>query len=423
MTMFNNIQNQTSQTPLLRTQFPVSQPTPVYENARKSTPAPILFQAAPLVPKAPKSLFRRALPLLFPPLGAYLLIKKITQACLLVIVESQIGPIGAAVFPAPQRFQGKLKAQWQEHKERFLKLPENTCCRLQVKTADGIKLDGTALWKERSLMDAYNADPATADLSGQKWIVCFNGNAMCYENCLDEASALRSDTGCNVMLFNYRGVMDSENNIGAIRPDKDLVLDGDAFIQYLLSKGVKSEDILIHGFSLGGGVGTQVRALHPEGPIANCQSFSSLCGVVTGVVHHTVMREKDKKDNDKKLSWRVQLLIKAIGWIAEGLLKERGCSLNSAAIWDQINGYKWIVTADDDTLLVGQGRLYNTLKHNLKGYRKEDKRDAKNEGQMQLNDQLKASIKHVRSRGTTHGGALTRSAYAKHIAHIKKALG
>lgn len=372
-----------------------------------------IFQASPPAKPTP-SLAERVLPIAYPPLGLYLLFRKISRIGLLKLVECRIGNIGSLVFPAPRIFQGAEKEKWQKHKQAILNDPENGCSSLQVKTADGVKLDGALLWADRAAMDAYRADAGAVDLTGQKWIIHFNGNAMCYESAFATSHELRQQTGHHVLLFNYRGVIDSE---GSARTADDLVLDGDAFVQYLLSRGVRSQDILIDGFSLGGGVGTQVRALHPEGPIVNFQSFSSIAGVVTGLTHNILTR--GDKQND---GLAANACAAAIGFVAAGVLDEAGWALDSADKWAQIQGYKWIVSADADSLITGKGKLYKAVKPRLKGYKPVDKRAPHNAAQVALNRKLKAELKHVRSPGTGHGGPLTPTAYRQHMAHMEAAL-
>jgi alpha/beta superfamily hydrolase len=64
----------------------------------------------------------------------------------------------------------------------------------------------------------------------------------------------------------------------------DLVLDGLACMDLLLKRGIKSNNILIHGHSMGGAVATHVRAFHPNGPIISDRSFTSIGAVVEGMV-------------------------------------------------------------------------------------------------------------------------------------------
>jgi cephalosporin-C deacetylase-like acetyl esterase len=54
-------------------------------------------------------------------------------------------------------------------------------------------------------------------------------------------------------------------------------LDGDAAFQYIHSqKQVPQEKILLHGHSIGGGIASEVAAMHPQVNYCNDRSFSSL---------------------------------------------------------------------------------------------------------------------------------------------------
>lgn len=52
-------------------------------------------------------------------------------------------------------------------------------------------------------------------------------------------------------------------------------------MKFLLERGVPTEQILLHGHSLGGAVAVSVRARHPGGPVVNDRSFGTLAAVVT----------------------------------------------------------------------------------------------------------------------------------------------
>lgn len=67
---------------------------------------------------------------------------------------------------------------------------------------------------------------------------------------------------------------------GRLRVSKDLIVDGKAAMDFLLKRGIKSKHILIHGHSMGAAVGTNVRALYPDGPVISDRSFKSIVAVV-----------------------------------------------------------------------------------------------------------------------------------------------
>lgn len=83
----------------------------------------------------------------------------------------------------------------------------------------------------------------------KKWIIVFNGMGDCYESHLSALHGLSQDVGANVLAFNYREKPSSL---------KDWVEDGQCMLEYLKQKGVKPEDIVLYGHSLGGGIATDV---------------------------------------------------------------------------------------------------------------------------------------------------------------------
>ena len=81
---------------------------------------------------------------------------------------------------------------------------------------------------------------------------------------------------CNVVTFNYRG-------LGTTWRPEDLVVDGDSIYQYATEElGVQSDKICFYGFSLGGALAAQVKALHPEstGKYAGDRPFKSVFSLI-----------------------------------------------------------------------------------------------------------------------------------------------
>jgi alpha/beta superfamily hydrolase len=87
--------------------------------------------------------------------------------------------------------------------------------------------------------------------SNQKWTLWLHGNGSFFEHSLESLTEFAEEVNCNLLTFNYRGVGKSQ---GVALTEFDLVVDARAFFEYLLSCGVLSGNILIYGFSLGGGV-------------------------------------------------------------------------------------------------------------------------------------------------------------------------
>lgn len=244
---------------------------------------------------------------------------------------------------------------------------------IKVKTADGKAIiDGAIIWNRDSDKMSFNQGNFPLN---QKWIISFNGNLMRYEDVIDEHKNYANDTDCNVVVFNYRGV---SNSIGIPEKAEDLVLDGDAIYQYLLSKGVKSEDICINGLSLGGGISTKVRALHPEGPIVNIHSFSSI-GKLFGASFETHYLNSfnftyKRKIKDIKATYIkkkfAKLASKVISFVVHHVLKLASWEMDTLTTWKTLKCPKWIITAKNDEVMHSEGKLYTALKKEQPGYKK-----------------------------------------------------
>lgn len=64
--------------------------------------------------------------------------------------------------------------------------------------------------------------------------------------------------GCNVVAFDYRG-------LGNTRRAEDLIVDGESIYQYVTQElGINKDSVNFYGFSLGGVIAAQVKALHPD---------------------------------------------------------------------------------------------------------------------------------------------------------------
>ncbi len=109
----------------------------------------------------------------------------------------------------------------------------------------------------------------------KKWIIYMNGNKGSYETNYASIQAMANEFKANILCVNYRGVGQSE---GYCSSSKNIVSDGETMVQYLLDQGVDQKDIIVYGYSLGGGVGAQVVAMEKFNKIhlISDRSFSSL---------------------------------------------------------------------------------------------------------------------------------------------------
>lgn len=223
-----------------------------------------------------------------------------------------------------------------------------TINRLAVRTADRVTLDTCEL--------VHPDQPK--EPSEQKWIVFFNGNGSCYEDMLPALAKISEDTGVNIYTGNYRGVGYSK---GFPWTAKDLIFDGEAMVQRLLKQGVKPENILLHGWSIGGGVATAVAAKHPEMHLCSDRSFSTFkCEVremvgnaAPQILHRVFAKWKDET---------IEKVAKAVANIAAVLAHFIGWDFDSVTSYDKVTGNKFVMHHPCDAVIPHRASLYYGLK-------------------------------------------------------------
>jgi len=150
---------------------------------------------------------------------------------------------------------------------------------IRISSENNLELDGVTINSKENLNK-----PA----QNQKWIVYFNGANGTYERAFGDLLRISFSTKANVLSANYRGVGRSE---GICLGSKDILEDGKACIDFLLKKGVKKENILIYGYSLGGGVGTAVATNYNGICLVNDRSFSSITNATKAFFCIPIIRE------------------------------------------------------------------------------------------------------------------------------------
>lgn len=226
--------------------------------------------------------------------------------------------------------QHRLKRLYLDQKRnKFLNEkmdPQYQMKRITIQAVDKVKLDTAAILHPEESRKAPKE---------QKWLVFFNGNNFAYERYLTVHQKLSKELGINVYSGNYRGVGHSEKSPTRAN---DLVLDGEAMVQYLLHQGVPPENIILHGWSLGGGVATAVAAKYPNMKLVNDRSFGTL-----------------KKG--------VKSVVPFFGTLASHFTSILGWNLNSAKNWKKIEeNNKAIIIHKKDGVIAYKASLYNTLK-------------------------------------------------------------
>ncbi len=135
---------------------------------------------------------------------------------------------------------------------------------INIKTADGVKLNGIFIPGKNSFGRTLNKDAPL--------IIHFLGQLGRYEDLwhYDVISNIRK---CNIIVFNNSGVVKSEGRASK----KGLLIEADSILQYALKKlRVPIKDIIAHGHSFGGCQATFLASKYKETKLLNDRSFASV---------------------------------------------------------------------------------------------------------------------------------------------------
>jgi hypothetical protein len=261
-------------------------------------------------------------------------VKKIAPAFILpasITFNLELKKKAYELSPTPKRKAEVEKIlELDQKREKFIAATSNCAEQITVKTADQADLD---------LLAIRNSAQQILSPQAQKWILYLHGNNTCYENHLEQLKLISESTGANLLTGNYRGVMRSKGNAKA---SEDLVLDGEAMVQYLLHQGVPANHIFVHGYSLGGAVGTEVAGYHQE---EGCEM--QLC-------------------NERSFSTITDFLKAQISFIFASLLGkliyDAGWRFDSVRQFQKIKGNKFIIHSKEDGVIRYEASLYKRLK-------------------------------------------------------------
>lgn len=153
----------------------------------------------------------------------------------------------------------------------------------------------------------------------QKTVIIFPGNGASSFS-YDHFHKAFKNLGWNILLFDPRHVGKSQRKLATC---KSTLIDGETAYQFAKAQGVKKENILLWGHSLGGGISAAVAANHKKVMHMNDRSFSSLVATI-------------------KL-----LLARWIGSLSTQL----GWEYNTEENFKKIQGKKWVITAQHDEII------------------------------------------------------------------------
>lgn len=284
------------------------------------------------------------------------------------------------------------------------------CERITIETADHVKLDTLLV---------NHPEESKKPIKDQKFIVSFNGNMGTYEGAVESLLKLSKQTGANVYTGNYRGIGLSE---GFPLEMKDLVMDGEALIQYLLSLGVKSKNILIYGYSMGGAVGANVAALHQkkgdEINFISDRSFSTLLKETKEVFKDT---GRDLLKSSFFLHRFYGVLILASIPFALGIIQAIGWNTNNLKCFKKIQGYKCIIYHRYDQVIPYAASLFKAYKNSeMTNVHKREKLARQAEKRRELNIKTQNKNKLVKEYHPKNFIQLIHSsAFDAHVIEIK----
>lgn len=274
------------------------------------------------------------------------------------------------------------KINVKEIKKSFLHYEQKNVQEFDLKTFDGATLNGVVIFKDGDLKTEFKEKKA----QNQKWVIRFNGRNGLYENNLLRSQAIGKDLDTNILVFNYRGVGESR---GILTKPEDFIADGEACISYLLSKGVKEENILIHGSSLGGGIACQVASLHEKIALINERSFASLSLAASSLAKFSFVRG----------------IFRALGW-----------ELDSVSSFAKIKAPKLIVFHKQDPIIpYHQSSLYRIFKEAIKKQNPEAIEYSMHKGQWK--DRLKSEYKPIRVKLQRKFQLIIREAHLYYMQH------
>jgi fermentation-respiration switch protein FrsA (DUF1100 family) len=131
-------------------------------------------------------------------------------------------------------------------------------------------MSGLRLRMARDLHGWFFPAETNSRRSDKVFLIC-HGNAGNISHRLD-TYALLLRIGASVFAFDYRGYGRSTG-----RPSESgTYLDGQAALQWLFQRGFKTEDVILYGESLGGGIASELAMRAPLGGLILVSSYTSI---------------------------------------------------------------------------------------------------------------------------------------------------
>tara|TARA_B110000027_G_scaffold118419_1_gene130404 strand:- start:275 stop:1093 length:819 start_codon:yes stop_codon:yes gene_type:complete len=155
--------------------------------------------------------------------------------------------------------------------------------KVKIKTSDGIKLIG---WFHKK------------DLNKFKTIIFLHGNAGSLKNRIHKLNHFK-DMDVNFLIIAWRGFSGNQG----MPSEKGLYLDGKSAIEWLNKKGVKNDELILYGESLGTAIATHLSQNNNFAGVILESPFTSMIDAAKNVYPYFPIRFllKDKYESDKKI--------------------------------------------------------------------------------------------------------------------------
>ena len=155
--------------------------------------------------------------------------------------------------------------------------------KVKIETEDNIQLLG---WFHKKNLKDY------------KTILYFHGNAGKLENRIHKLNHFK-DMNVNFLIIAWRGFSGNDGNPS----EKGLYIDGESTIKWLKNKGIKEENIILYGESLGTGIATQIAQNKNFAGLVLETPFTSMVEAAKNFYPYIPVGFilKDKYENDKKI--------------------------------------------------------------------------------------------------------------------------
>lgn len=339
------------------------------------------------------------------------------------------------VDPSLKMVENRLYLDGEDRRKKFFQTHSDTATRINLKTVDQkATLDGVILWskkedkanfeKEKTLpksKEQTNAPGIVEEAFGKappppgKWIVRYLANAARYEDQIrheknDESMSKEMEAykkaGFNVLVFNYRGVMDSTGYPNDAQ--NDLLADGQTPVSFLQKLGVKANDITLVGESLGGGIATEVAAKNKGVRLANMRSFGSLSSAVGGMVYNIFGRNV--------VALGIAYMARSI---ASGILAQTNWEIHSLRAWNTIDlKDKWMLTAGNDKTITNMGKLFKATLQEFPKFKNLEKNTGERRSQKAL---VQRHLHAIKASGLDHDKPLTdnEDAFQEHLRYLQ----